>query len=60
MQIIKHIYDDDYGCEEKNENEPVFVIVGLENENGETEEIRVPEDYLNKNSLTVGSPFPNA
>ena len=55
MQIIRHIYDDDYGCEERAEGEPLYVIAEIADENGAVKEFRIKESFLIANKLTVGS-----
>ena len=49
---IKHIYEDDYGCEE---SEIIYCIVELEDENGTTSTVRVPDRFLKENELNTGS-----
>ena len=55
MRKIKRISDDDYGCEERPEGEPSYVIAVLEDENGALCEKRVTEDFLTEKNYTVGS-----
>lgn len=55
MKIIKQILDDDYGCEEKNENEPEKVILVLMDEFENKSYLRIDEDLLTEKNLSVGS-----
>lgn len=57
--IIKAIYDDDYGCEERAEDAETMCIVLLTDENGREKEVRVAESFLAANSLDEGSVFPD-
>lgn len=57
MWKIKHIFDGDYGCEEVNE--PRMVSVTIINEKNEEKIENVPEIWLTKNALDVGSVWPD-
>ena len=57
MWKIKHIFDGDYGCEEVNE--PRMVSVTIINGKNEEKIENVPEIWLTKNALDVGSVWPD-
>lgn len=52
---IKQIFDGDYGCEERGENEPAKVSVTLVNDAGEEKYVTVEDAWLTKQGLDVGS-----
>ena len=54
MWIIKQIFDGEYGCEERNGNEPM-VSVTLADENGNEKYVIVSDSFLTENKLDVGS-----
>lgn len=58
MWKIKHIFDGDYGCEERQPGEAPKVSVTLENESGEEKQITVEDAWLTENGLDVGSEWP--
>ena len=49
--IVKRIQEDDYGCEERPENEKVTVLVTLINENGQERQLRVKDDWMYANGI---------
>ncbi len=55
---IKHIFDGDYGCEERLSGEGLKVSVTLVNESGEEKRITVEDAWLTENGLDVGSGWP--
>ena len=62
---IKRIQEDDYGCEERPQNEKITVIVTLVDENGMEKQLRVEDDWLyaegikdGKKELPPVCPFP--
>ena len=55
---VKRIQEDDYGCEERLENEKVTVLVTLIDENGQERVIRVEDDWLYANGIDEGSQWP--
>jgi hypothetical protein len=55
MWHIKHIFDGDYGCEERSETDEPKVTVTLENEKGEQIFESVEDKWLIDNNLDVGS-----
>lgn len=57
MKIIKQILDDDYGCEEKDENAPIKVILLLEDELNNKSYHRIDEKILFEQNLKVGDIF---
>lgn len=54
MWKIKHIFDGDYGCEERNPNEAPKVSVTLINEDNEAKIISVEDQWLTDNNLDEG------
>ena len=52
--IVKRIQEDDYGCEERPENEKVTVLVTLINENGQERQLRVEDDWMYANGINEG------
>lgn len=58
MWIIKHIFDGDYGCEERQNKEDPSVLVTLINELGEEKYISKADAWLIKNDLDIGSKWP--
>lgn len=58
MWKIKHIFDGDYGCEERNHNEAPKVSVTLINEDNEEKIISVEDQWLIENNLDEGNEWP--
>ncbi|WP_455951400.1 hypothetical protein [Eubacterium sp.] len=58
MWKIKHIFDGDYGCEERLENENPKVTVTLVNENDEKKIISIEDKWLMENNLDEGDEWP--
>lgn len=58
MKRIKAIYDNEYGCEERQPDEKLKYIVVLADENGNEEEIIVEDEYLTEMGLDEGSLWP--
>lgn len=54
MWKIKHIFDGEYGCEERVQNETLKVSVTLVNENNETKILSVEDQWLIDNNLNEG------
>lgn len=56
---IKHIFDGDFGCEERPAGqEGLMVSVTLENETGEKRYVTVADEWLRARELDVGSTWP--
>ena len=55
MWKIEHIFDGDYGCEERVQ--PV-VVVTLKNEEGEKQQVTVSDEWLTERNLDTGSVWP--
>ena len=51
---IKRIQEDDYGCEERPQNEKITVIVTLVDENGMEKQLRVEDDWLYAEGINEG------
>ena len=58
MWKIKHIFDGDYGCEERFENEYQKVTVIIVNENDEKKIVSVEDKWLMENNLDEGDEWP--
>ena len=58
MWKIKHIFDDDYGGEERSESEKPKVTVTLVNENNDKKIISVEDKWLMDNNLDEGDEWP--
>lgn len=58
MWKIAHIFDGDYGCEERQEDSKLWVSVTLKNEVGEERRETVADDWLTRNHLDIGSEWP--
>ncbi len=59
MWKIKHIFDGDYGCEERDSEKEQMVSVTLVNEAGEERYETVADAWLLENHLNVGSEWPD-
>ena len=59
MWTIKHIFDGEYGCEERTPEEKMMVSVTLVNEEGETKVLSVEDEWLIQNNLFEGSRWPD-
>ena len=55
MWRIKQIFDGEYGCEERSDEEKARCVVTLENERGERRELSVYDDWLKEKHLEEGS-----
>lgn len=54
--VIKRIAEDDYGCEERPEGQPLMAMCLVESVDGLNQEwIRVPESVLAENKWDEGS-----
>lgn len=58
MWKIRHIFDGDFGCEEQDSDE-MMVSITLANEAGDEKLETVPDAWLVKNGLEVGSKWPD-
>lgn len=58
MWKIKHIFDGDYGCEERLTGEKPKVLVTLINGIGEERMLSVEDEWLVKKDLDEGSVWP--
>ena len=56
---VKQIQEDDYGCEERQENEKIKVIVTLVNNIGQERQIRVEDDWLYAKGINEGDLWPD-
>ncbi len=55
MFTVSRIFDDDYGCEERDFGEAGMAIVILKDKFGEEREIKVADDFLIQNGIEEGS-----
>ena len=55
MWKVTHIYDDDYGCEERMPGDKKKAILYVVNDDGLEKQIRVDEDYLAEHFILEGS-----
>ena len=60
MWKIKHIFDEDYGCEALAPGEKPKVTVTLINESGEEKALLVEDEWLTENNLDEGSVWPES
>lgn len=58
MWKIKHIFDGDYGCEERLPGEKPKVLVTLINDTGEERMLSVEDEWLVRKNLDEGSIWP--
>lgn len=58
MWIVKHIFDGDFGCEERLKGEPLMVLVTLESDEGRTTQINVSDEWLWSNGIDEGDEWP--
>ena len=54
MWKIKHIYEADYGCEERMPGEKLNCLLELENETGQVRQREVEDEWLTRNQLEEG------
>jgi len=54
MWKIKHIYEADYGCEERMPGEKLKCLLELENETGQVRRLEVEDEWLTRNQLEEG------
>ncbi len=55
MWKVTHIYDDDYGCEERMPGDKKKAILYIVNDDGVEKQIKVDEDYLAEHFILEGS-----
>lgn len=55
MWKISAIYEDDFGCEERQPGERLKCLVELTDETGEKRTVKAYDEYLSWNKLDVGS-----
>lgn len=55
MWKVTHIYDDDYGCEERMQGDKKKGILYVVNDDGIEKQIKVDEDYLTEHFILEGS-----
>ena len=59
MWKIKHIFDGEYGCEERCKEKGPKVSVTLMNEENETKIVSIEDQWLIDNHLNEGDVWPN-
>ena len=55
MWKVTHIYDDDFGCEERMPGDKKKTILYVVNDDGIEKQIKVDEDYLAEHFILEGS-----
>ena len=55
---VRKIMEDDYGCEERTDEEMDQVIVLLENEKGESISLKARDSLLSRMGIDEGSAWP--
>ena len=55
---VKNIQEGDYGCEERQDDEKIKVIVTLENESGELRQLMAEDDWLYEKGIDEGDLWP--
>lgn len=58
MWTIKHVYEADFGCEERMPGEPLTELVVLESDTGEVSQIEVASQWLAFMELDEGDEWP--
>ena len=58
MWKIRHIFDGEYGCEERMPGEEMKCLVVLENEECLTKEVMAEDKFLTENGLNEGDIWP--
>ena len=58
MWTIRHIYESDFGCEERMPGEPLIVLVTLESDTGEMMQVEVADQWLTLMNLDEGDEWP--
>lgn len=55
MWVIRHIYEADYGCEERLPGDKLKCLLELEDENGVIKNVEAEDEWLRQNNLDEGS-----
>ena len=55
MYTVTHIYEADFGCEERADGAKAKCVVYLEDENGRKRHIEVEDEWLTANGIEEGS-----
>lgn len=55
MWKIRHIYEADYGCEERLPGDKLKCLIEIVDDNGNEKRIEVEDDWLRFNGLDEGS-----
>ena len=55
MYTITHIYEADFGCEERADGAKAKCVVYLEDENGRQRHVEVEDEWLTANGIEEGS-----
>ena len=58
MWIVKHIYEADFGCEERMPGEPLTSLVMLESDKGEALQVEVADKWLTFMNIDEGDEWP--
>jgi hypothetical protein len=55
MYTVTHIYEADFGCEERADGAKAKCVVYLEDENGRQRHVEVEDEWLTANGIEEGS-----
>lgn len=58
MWTVKHIYEADFGCEERMPGEPLTSLVVLESDTGEVMQVEVADKWLTFMDIDEGDEWP--
>lgn len=58
MWTVKHIYEADFGCEERMPGEPLTSLVILESDTGEVMQVEVADKWLTFMDIDEGDEWP--
>ena len=55
MWKVMHIYEADYGCEERQPGEGLMCLVELMDENGKRKNAELPDEWIRSHDIEEGS-----
>lgn len=58
MWNVTKILENDYGCEERGTDEPLKVLVCLQDENGNEKQLLIEDAWLIQNEIEEGTTWP--
>lgn len=59
MWTVKHIMEADFGCEERQDDEPLKVLVTLESDDGRIMQFEAADDWLSEQGIDEGDEWPD-